>query len=69
MNTDKEKTSYLIGLQVAGNLLAQGVDLDVTSFNKGLDTGLNQGPCEIPQDEANELLRKLEEGIKANLRP
>lgn len=67
MNTDKEKTSYLIGLQVAGNLLAQGVDLDASCFNKGLDTGLNKGACEIPQDEANELLRKLEEGIKEKL--
>ena len=67
MNTEKEKTSYLIGLQVAGNLLAQGVDLDINSFSKGITGGLNQEPCEIPPEEANALLQKLEAGIKEKL--
>ena len=67
MNTEKEKTSYLIGLQVAGNLLAQGVDLDIDSFSKGITGGFNQEPCEIPPEEANALLQKLEAGIKEKL--
>ncbi|MCH2204830.1 MAG: FKBP-type peptidyl-prolyl cis-trans isomerase [Lentisphaerales bacterium] len=67
MNTDKEKTSYLIGLQVAGNLLAQGVDLDIDCFSKGITGGLNQEACEIPPEEANALLQKLEAGIKEKL--
>jgi FKBP-type peptidyl-prolyl cis-trans isomerase FklB len=67
MNTDKEKTSYLIGLQVAGNLVQQGIDLDSESFNKGLTGGLNGDDCLVAPEEANKLLMALENEIKGRL--
>ncbi|MCM8534931.1 MAG: FKBP-type peptidyl-prolyl cis-trans isomerase [Lentisphaeraceae bacterium] len=67
MDTDNKKTSYLIGLQVAGNLVNQGIELDVESFTTGVTSGLAGEECAVPAEEAGKLMMALEEQIKERL--
>ena len=67
METDHEKVSYLIGRQIAGNLISQKLDLNKDFLFKGIEAGLNDEDMEIGQDEANKLIMEFQSKIQEKL--
>jgi len=67
MDENMDKVSYLIGRQIAGNLLQQGINVEVKKFFEGVEDGLNNKPLPFSNEEASKLLQDFERGMQDKL--
>ena len=67
MDENMDKVSYLIGRQIAGNLLQQGINVEVKKFFEGIEDGLNNKPLPFSNEEASKLLQDFERGMQDKL--
>ena len=69
METNKDKVSYLIGREIAGNLIDQSLDLNTEFLFKGIESRLSGEDSTLSQEESgkvmNEFQRKLGEKLDA----
>ena len=55
--TEKEKTSYAVGMQLGAGFHKQGLDLDPASVEKGFADGFSGGKTLLTEDEARATLK------------
>lgn len=60
LETDDEKTSYGIGLNIGQGLVPVAERIDVNSFAKGLRDALDEADPAIPQEELHGLLQSMQ---------
>jgi len=56
LKTDKEKLSYIFGIQVGQGLQAEGVDLEMNSFSAGIEDMMKGNKPQIDQATAQRLV-------------
>ena len=61
LNTQKEKISYAIGMQIGKNLTREGVDIDSAVFLRGLVDVVTGSKPLMTDDEAHAVLSKLQQ--------
>jgi FKBP-type peptidyl-prolyl cis-trans isomerase FklB len=64
LDTDRQKLSYAIGVQVAQSLVQQGVDLDTKAFAAAIEDVIAGRPPQIQREEFEALLKQQQEEIK-----
>ena len=57
--TDREKTSYMIGLDVGHSIEAAGPDVELKAFEHALRNALDGGNPLVPEDKAQSLAQSL----------
>lgn len=62
--TPKEKVSYLIGVDVAGSIKAQGIDIDVDTVIRGLRDALAGGAMAMSDAELRATMMELQQTLK-----
>jgi FKBP-type peptidyl-prolyl cis-trans isomerase FklB len=56
LNTQKEKFSYALGMQMGADFRKQVLDLDLATFNKGLAESFNGGKTMLTEEEMRAVL-------------
>ena len=67
MDEKMEKISYLVGRQVAGNLIQQGIEVDLKKFFEGIEEGYENKPLPMSNEEAGQLLQDFDRELKEKL--
>jgi len=67
MDNDLQKTSYVVGRQIATNFNAQGLDLDLDCLFDGIRDGINGEDYRVSDEESAKLIFALESKIRENL--
>lgn len=67
MDERMEKISYLVGRQVAGNLIQQGIEVDLKKFFEGIEEGYDNKPLPMSNEEAGQLLQEFDRELKEKL--
>jgi FKBP-type peptidyl-prolyl cis-trans isomerase FklB len=62
--SEKEKTSYSIGLNIGMNLFEQDVQVDVASLTKGIQDGLANSKPALTEDEIRTVLTNLQKEVQ-----
>ena len=65
LNTQKEKVSYAIGMQIGRNLSREGVDIDTAVFLRGLVDIVTGSKPLLTDDEARAVITKLQQETMA----
>ena len=65
LNTQKEKVSYAIGMQIGKNLTREGVDIDTAVFLRGLVDVVTGSKPLLTDDEARAVITKLQQETMA----
>jgi len=65
LETDKQKASYAIGMNMGKNLAHDGVDIDADAFLQGLKDVRSGGNTLLTEDEAHAALAKLQSEVTA----
>jgi FKBP-type peptidyl-prolyl cis-trans isomerase len=61
LNTQKEKFSYALGMQVGGDFRKQVLDLDLATFIKGLSASFSGGETMVTEEEMRAILANARE--------
>jgi FKBP-type peptidyl-prolyl cis-trans isomerase len=61
LNTQKEKVSYAMGMQMGGDFRKQALDLDLATFTKGLAASFNGGKTMLTEEEMHAVLANAKE--------
>jgi FKBP-type peptidyl-prolyl cis-trans isomerase len=61
LNTQKEKFSYALGMQMGADFRKQVLDLDLTTFTKGLAESFNGAKTMLTEDEMRTVLANAKE--------
>jgi len=69
LQTEKEKVSYGIGVDMARNCRRQGIDLDLDLVMKGLKDGLSGEKLLIPEQELRKAMIELQAEIRQKRGP
>jgi len=64
LKTDKEKTSYALGMQLGANFHKQGIELDSAIVAKGFADAYSGGKTEMTEEEAQAALRSAQEAFQ-----
>ncbi len=67
MDEKMEKVSYLIGRQVAGSLLQQGINVELKKFCEGIEDGVNNKELPFTNDEAAQIMQSFEAEMQEKL--
>ena len=67
MKTNHDKVSYLIGRQVAGNIVDQGLELNTEFLIQGIETGIKGEKCLISDAEAGEIMHSFQKQMTEKL--
>lgn len=59
--SNEDKASYAIGLQIARNMKAQGVPLNVEAFAKGFQVGFTGGQALLSDEEVQQTLQAFQQ--------
>ena len=65
LNTDQQKFSYAVGLQVGQSLLRQGIDLDVNAFSLAVQDVVNGTQPRLSMEELKTVLQNEEKLLAA----
>jgi FKBP-type peptidyl-prolyl cis-trans isomerase FklB len=65
LKTQREKTSYALGVEVGSNLKRQGVDLDAALIAKGLQDALAGGTMLLTEAEVREVVQAFQRELMA----
>lgn len=60
LDTDKQKISYIFGIQVGQNMLQEGVDLDLNAFNAGVADMLAGNSPQLDQASAEQVIQQYQ---------
>jgi FKBP-type peptidyl-prolyl cis-trans isomerase FklB len=63
LNTQKEKTSYAIGLSVAGTLKRDGIEVDSAILLRGLNDALAGGKLLLTDEEAKDVFAAIQKEV------
>ncbi len=61
LDNDKQKLSYIFGIQVGQNMMAEGVDLDMDAFTAGVNDMFAQVPPQIKGEEAERVIGEFQQ--------
>ncbi|MDA8792755.1 FKBP-type peptidyl-prolyl cis-trans isomerase [Bacteriovoracaceae bacterium] len=64
MNTDQEKVSYIIGRQVGGDFLTQGIDVNLDIFFNGVKDGFAETESKISPEETQTIMNAFQEKMQ-----
>lgn len=67
--SDRERLSYALGMDLGGQLRKLTVDVDPTTFARGLADALAGGKTEMTEDEVKDAIAKLQAALKAKQMP
>ncbi len=67
LETNKQKYSYSIGVNIGTNFKAQELDIDFDSFMKGLSDAINGGDTLLTPEEMNQVLQELQKETMAKM--
>jgi FKBP-type peptidyl-prolyl cis-trans isomerase FklB len=62
--TQKEKTSYAIGMEMGKGVKAQGLDVDPTILMQGLKDALSDAKSQMSEDELRQVITSLQQEIR-----
>jgi FKBP-type peptidyl-prolyl cis-trans isomerase FklB len=65
LTTQREKTSYALGVEVGSNLKRQGIDLDAALIAKGLQDALTDGTMLLTEAEVHETVQVFQRELMA----
>lgn len=63
LNTDLQKLSYSIGVDLGNNIKKQGIDLDVASMASGIQDAMNGAPLKMTDSEMKDSLVKFQKDL------
>lgn len=63
--SDEDKASYAIGLQIARNMKAQGVPINVDAFSQGFKAGYGGGKTLLTDEEVQQTLQAFQQEMIA----
>ena len=67
MDEKMDKVSYLIGRQVAGSLLQQGISVELKKFCEGIEDGINNKELPFTNEEAAQIMQSFEAEMQQKL--
>ena len=67
MDEKMEKVSYLIGRQIAGSLLQQGINVNLKKFSEGVEDGINNKELPFSNEEAAQIMQSFETEMQEKL--
>ena len=65
LKTDKEKTSYSMGVATGTQMKRQSIDVDVDIFAKGLKDSISGGKLQMTEQEIQETLKTFQQALAA----
>lgn len=63
LNTDTEKASYAIGIQIGRSLKSQGADIVMPSLVAGLNDGMGDKEAKLKPEELQAAMQKMQENV------
>ena len=67
LKTQKEKTSYSIGMDIGTNLKRQELDLDAGALATGLKDALSGGKTQLTPEQAREILTEFQQELRVKM--
>ncbi len=64
LDTDRQKLSYAIGLQIAQGLVRQGIEIDTKAFVMAIDDIIAGRPPQIPKEDLEALMQRQQQEAK-----
>ncbi|OUR70931.1 hypothetical protein A9Q78_11335 [Methylophaga sp. 41_12_T18] len=61
LDSDQEKLSYIFGIQVGQNMLAEGVDLEINAFSAGVADMFAGKQPQLDKDEAEKVITEFQQ--------
>ncbi|MDP3560937.1 MAG: FKBP-type peptidyl-prolyl cis-trans isomerase [Legionellaceae bacterium] len=65
LNTDIEKLSYSIGVDLGKNIKKQGIDINVPAMSKGIQDAMSDGQLQMSDAEMKDALVKFQKDLMA----
>jgi len=65
LKSDRDRTSYALGVEVGGNLKRQGIDVDVDLLLRGMKDAMTGGPTLLTETEVRETVMALQRTLMA----
>lgn len=66
--TDKEKISYAIGQQIGSQMKTQGVDIDMATFSRSIESAILGKPSELTPEQINAAMMTLRDTAMAKMK-
>ncbi|OGV35376.1 MAG: hypothetical protein A3E88_07455 [Legionellales bacterium RIFCSPHIGHO2_12_FULL_35_11] len=63
LNTDLEKLSYSIGVDLGSNIKKQGIELDVSSMASGIQDAMTSKPLKMTEEQMKDSLVKFQKDL------
>ena len=63
LNTDVQKVSYSIGVDLGKNIKKQGIDLDVQALSKGIQDAMTDAPLQMSDADMKDTLMKFQKDL------
>ena len=67
VKTDKQKLSYILGVQVGQGLKAEGIELEMDAFSAGIKDMMEGNKPKIDQATAQKLVQDYQQQKQANM--
>lgn len=67
LDTDKQKLSYIFGIQVGQNMLAEGVDLEMDAFSAGVADMFAGKQPQLSQEDAGKVIGEFQQKKAAEM--
>lgn len=65
LNTDMDKLSYSIGVDLGKNISKQGIEISVPAMAKGIQDGISNGPLLLTEQQMKDVLMKFQKDMMA----
>ncbi len=65
LNTDIQKLSYSIGVDLGKNIKKQGIDIDVPALAKGIQDAISEVPLQLTDDQMKNTLMQFQKDLMA----
>ena len=66
LTNDKEKASYIIGMNIGRSMKNDGVELDIAAFTQGLNDSLGGKESKISQQDARDVMTRFQKNMQAS---
>jgi FKBP-type peptidyl-prolyl cis-trans isomerase FklB len=63
LDTDIQKLSYSIGVDLGNNIKKQGIDIDVTSMGQGIEDAMTNKPLKMTEEQMKDSLVKFQKDL------
>lgn len=65
LNTEIQKLSYSIGVDLGSNIKKQGIDIDVKSMSQGIEDAMKENPLKMTEEQMKDSLVKFQKDLMA----